>query len=273
MRKNGRRYGYGLATVIAGILLSQATLGQNNPIKIGFIATFTGPVGGSGTELRNGFDLGIEELGGKLGGRPVQVIYGDDNTKPDIGRQLADKMIESDRVNLLSGMMFTAVTLAAIKPAFDANIPVLSVNTGPAQLAGKGCNPLFYNVVNQNQQTAEAIGLLLNQKDIKTVALIGIDNPAGKELIGGVTPAAGEPPLSLRSWNTVHLVSDGCLAPSDRWPAQLGWGIWLVAAPAKRAGSLRTPTTRIRARSDSLKPCGKVGWPAHRPPARIRREG
>src|SRR3974377_977926 len=81
-------------------MLAPQALAQQDPIKIGFISTFSGPSGQLGQELLDGFKLGIKSVGGTFAGRPVQVIEGDDQAKPDTGRQLADKMIESDRVQI-----------------------------------------------------------------------------------------------------------------------------------------------------------------------------
>ena len=82
-----------MKAVPAAALLALLTFGPaaaEEPIRIGFISTFSGPSGVLGQELLDGFRLGVESLGGKLGGRPAMIIDGDDQTKPDVGRQLAD---------------------------------------------------------------------------------------------------------------------------------------------------------------------------------------
>src|SRR5262245_30262241 len=89
-------------TIAAACLLASASgVYAEEPVKIGFISTFSGPSGQLGQELLDGFNLGLKSTGGTLGGRPVQIIQGDDQAKPDVGRQLADKMIESDRAQII----------------------------------------------------------------------------------------------------------------------------------------------------------------------------
>ena len=155
------------------------------PIKIGFISTFSGPEGAIGKDLQDGYNLALEQLGGKLAGRPVETVWGDDQTKPDIGRQLADKMIESDKVQLLTGVNFSNVLLALIKPTLDANIPYVSVNAAPSQLAGKGCQPLFFAPSHQNDALFEAVGDYMQAQKIPSVYMIAPNYPAGRDMLTG----------------------------------------------------------------------------------------
>lgn len=145
-----------MKSMLLGIVVS-ATLScgavAQAPIKVGFISTFSGPQGVLGQELGDGFKLALKHTGGKLGGRPAQVVYGDDQAKPDIGRQVADKMVESDRVQILTGVNFSNVLLAIVKPVLDAGVFYVSANAGPSQMAGKQCHPHFFAASFQNDTT------------------------------------------------------------------------------------------------------------------------
>src|SRR5829696_5764861 len=88
-----------LAAIAAAPILSQQALAQQKTIKIGFISSFSGPVAAIGTDMRNSFELGLDHLGRKIGGLPVEVIYEDDQIKPDVGKQKTQKLVESDKVN------------------------------------------------------------------------------------------------------------------------------------------------------------------------------
>ena len=107
-----------LAAVVWAVLPLSAL--AQEPIKIGFISTFSGPSGNLGQELFDGFKLGLKSVGNKAGGRPIDVIQADDQAKPDVGRQLADKMVERDRVHIITGVNFSNVMLALAKPVLDA---------------------------------------------------------------------------------------------------------------------------------------------------------
>jgi branched-chain amino acid transport system substrate-binding protein len=121
---------------LAAVLMSSAAYAQE-PIRIGFLSTFSGPSGQLGQELLDGFKLGLAQSGDKLGGRPVEIIQGDDQAKPDVARQAADKMLERDKIAILTGVNFSNVMLSVAKPALDAGAFIVSVNAGPSQYAGR----------------------------------------------------------------------------------------------------------------------------------------
>ena len=110
-------------------------------VKIGFISTLSGPSGAIGVDIRDAFQLAIKMNDGKLGGLPAEVLVGDDQFKPDVGRQLAEKYVKSDRVNFLTGIVFSNIMLAAVPIAFDNKTLYVSPNAAPSPLAGKDCNP------------------------------------------------------------------------------------------------------------------------------------
>src|ERR1700693_5433071 len=66
-------------------LLAVPAMTQQKTIKIGFVSSFSGPVAVIGNDMRNAFELGLDHAGRKLGGLPVQVIYEDDEVKPEVG--------------------------------------------------------------------------------------------------------------------------------------------------------------------------------------------
>jgi branched-chain amino acid transport system substrate-binding protein len=115
----------------------------------------------------------------------VETVWGDDQTKPDIGRQLADKMVESDRVQLMTGINFSNVLLAVIKPTLSAGIPYVSINAAPSQLAGKGCQPMFFSLSHQNDALFESVGEYMQKKGIPSVYMIAPNYPAGRDMLNG----------------------------------------------------------------------------------------
>ncbi len=167
------------ATLLAGSAAAQ------EPIKIGFLSTFSGPSALLGQELLDGFKLGLEQSGNKLGGRPVELIQADDQTKPDVARQHADKMIERDKIHILTGINFSNVLLAVAKPALDNGVLVYSINAGPSQYAGGQCNPHYFNVSFQNDTGAEAMAIYLQNKGVKKMYLLAPNYPAGKDFLSG----------------------------------------------------------------------------------------
>ena len=166
--------------------LSSPALAQQKSIKIGFISTFSGPPAVIGNDMRNSFELALDHLGRKIGGLPIEVIYEDDQQKPEVGKQKTDKLIESDHVDFIVGYIWSNVLLASLKPAIDSKTIMISSNAGPSQIAGELCSPYFFSTSWQNDQTPAAVGLYMNQKGVKNAYLIGPNYAAGKDMLAGV---------------------------------------------------------------------------------------
>jgi branched-chain amino acid transport system substrate-binding protein len=155
-------------------------------IKIGFVSTFSGPTAVIGNDMRNSFELALDHLGRKMGGKPVEVIYEDDQQKPDVGKQKTEKLVQSDKVDFIAGYIWSNVLLASLKTAVDSQTFLISANAGPSQLAGELCSPYVFSTSWQNDQTPAAMGLYMNQKGVKSVFLIGPNYAAGKDMLAGV---------------------------------------------------------------------------------------
>jgi branched-chain amino acid transport system substrate-binding protein len=178
------------ATTVAATALA-AFAGMSGPaaaqdIKIGFLGTFTGPLSAVGNDMRDAVELALDKMNRKMGGRPVTIIYEDDQLKPDLGKQKTDKLIQSDRVDLLTGYISSAVLLASIKSAVDAQTFLVGANAGPSQIAGELCTPWFFSTSWQGDQVPQAIGEYMNQKGVKSAFLIAPNYAAGKDVIAGV---------------------------------------------------------------------------------------
>jgi branched-chain amino acid transport system substrate-binding protein len=175
--------------VAAGALLaclSVPALAQQKSIRIGFVSTFSGPTAVIGNDMRNSFELALDHLGRQMAGLPVDVIYEDDQQKPEAGKQKTEKLIESDHVDFIVGYIWSNVLLASLKPAIDSKTIVISSNAGPSQVAGELCSPYFFSTSWQNDQTPAAVGLYMNQKGVKNAYLVGPNYAAGKDMLAGV---------------------------------------------------------------------------------------
>lgn len=176
----------GVAAASVVLLAAAPALTQGKTIKIGFISTFSGPQAVIGADMRNSFELALDHHGRRIGGLPVEVIYEDDQVKPEIGLQKTQKLIESDKVDFIVGYIWSNVLLASLKPIVDTKTFTVVTNAGPSQLAGELCSPYVFSTSWQNDQTPQAVGLYMNQKGIKTAFLIGPNYAAGKDMLEGV---------------------------------------------------------------------------------------
>ena len=170
-------------------LLTAPALSQEKTVKIGFVSTFSGPTAVLGADMRNAFELALDHLGRKIGGLPVEVIYEDDQQKPEVGKQKTEKLIQSDHVDFIVGYIWSNVLLASLKPAVDSKTFVIGANAGPSQLAGELCSPYFFSTSWQNDQTPAAVGRYMDQKGVKSVYLVGPNYAAGKDMLAGAKAA------------------------------------------------------------------------------------
>jgi branched-chain amino acid transport system substrate-binding protein len=168
------------------VLVAGPALAQQKTVKIGFISTFSGPPAAIGNDMKNSFELGLDHLGRKLGGLPVEVIYEDDQIKPEVGVQKTQKLIESDKVDFVVGYIWSNVMLASLKPLVDSKTLTVVTNAGPSQLAGEQCSPYVFSTSWNNDQTPAAVGDYMNQKGVKSAFLLGPNYAAGKDMLAGV---------------------------------------------------------------------------------------
>jgi len=154
-------------------------------VKIGFISTLSGPSAALGVDIRDAFLLAVKMNGGKLGGLPAEVVVGDDQFKPDVGRQLAEKNIKLDKVNFLTGFVFSNIMLASVPVAFENKIIYVSPNAAPSPLAGKQCNPYFFAASWPNDAYHEAAGQYATDRGYQAVYMLAPNYQAGKDSLEG----------------------------------------------------------------------------------------
>jgi len=154
-------------------------------VKVGFLSTLSGPGSGLGIDIRDGFNLAIKHGGGKLGGLTAEVVIADDQQNPEIGRQTAERLLKKDKVDFMTGIVFSNVMLAVGSTVFKEKTHYISANAGPSQYAGEQCNPYFFNVAWQNDNLHEAVGKTVQEKGFKRVALLAPNYPAGKDALAG----------------------------------------------------------------------------------------
>jgi len=175
------------ATALCAALLvvAPAPAAAADKVKVGFVSTLSGPSAALGVDIRDAFMLAIKLNGGKLGGLPAEVIIGDDQFKPDVAKQLFEKNIKRDRVDFMTGVVFSNILLAGVPEAFDSKTFYISPNAAPSPLAGKDCNPYFFAVSWPNDAYHEAAGQHANTRGYKNVYLLAPNYQAGKDSLAG----------------------------------------------------------------------------------------
>ena len=169
-----------IAAGIFGLSLATSGLAYAEPVKIGVITTLSGGGAGLGIDMRDAFELAIKQSGNK----DIELVVEDDAQKPEIAVQIAEKMIQSDKVDLMTGIIWSNLAMAVVPSVVAQDIIYLSPNAGPSALAGAKCNANYFNVAYQNDNFHEAMGEYAN-KDYKKTFILAPNYPAGKDSLTG----------------------------------------------------------------------------------------
>ncbi|MGH1415075.1 MAG: ABC transporter substrate-binding protein [Pelagimonas sp.] len=168
-----------LASCMAAVPM--AALADGHSLKVGMITTLSGGGAGLGIDVRDGFMLAVSQADRK----DIEVVIEDDQRKPDIAVQLADKMIQSEKVDVLTGIIWSNLAMAVVPGAVAQGKFYLSPNAGPSVLAGKGCNQNYFNVAWQNDNLHEAGGAYANTAGYKNSFILAPNYPAGQDALTG----------------------------------------------------------------------------------------
>jgi branched-chain amino acid transport system substrate-binding protein len=173
----------GLSFALMALAVTQAVAQEK--LKVGLVLTISTPVGANGQQAKNGFELAVKTLGGKLGGRDVEVIVADDEAKPDVAVTKVKGLLSRDKVDFVVGPILSSVLGAIVKPVADAKVVLISPNAGSSALAGKACSPYFFSTSYQNDQVHQISGKIAQERGYKRLYLIAPNYQAGKDAISG----------------------------------------------------------------------------------------
>jgi branched-chain amino acid transport system substrate-binding protein len=174
-----------LAGAIAAALAFATPAAAQQKLKIGFITTMSGPQGVIGAYMKDSVELALDHLGRKVGGLETEIIYGDDQTKPDVGVQIAEEMLKKHQVDFVSGIIWSNVMLAVVPVVTNSGKIMVGTNAGASPLAGAQCNELYFSTSWNNDQTPEAMGKFMQDQGINDVYVLAPNYQAGKDMVTG----------------------------------------------------------------------------------------
>lgn len=173
------------AATVALMLSGAATAFAADPVKIGMITTLSTGAGYLGEDVRDGFLLAVAEEGGKLGGTEVEVLVEDDGRKPGNGKQIADKFLEKDKVEIMTGVIFSNITPVVVPLTLKAGVFYVSPNSGPSIFAGEGCHEDYFVASWQNDTLHESAGAYASELGYKNAYILAPNYQAGKDALAG----------------------------------------------------------------------------------------
>jgi branched-chain amino acid transport system substrate-binding protein len=174
------------AAVAAAALAFALPAAAQQKIKIGFITTMSGPQGVIGSYMKDSVELALDHLGRKVGGLETEIIYGDDQTKPDIGVQIAEEMLKKHQVDFVAGIIWSNVMMAVVPVVTGAGKIMVGTNAGASPLAGSQCNELYFSTSWNNDQTPEAMGKILQDTGVNDLYVMAPNYQAGKDMVAGL---------------------------------------------------------------------------------------
>ena len=167
------------------VLLGFVSAPLSAAVKIGMVTSLTTKAGYLGEDIRDGFLLAIDQGGGKLGGVEVELLVDDDGRKPGKGLEIAERYIKSDKVKIMTGIVFSNVAMAVVPKVVKDDVFYISPNAGPSALAGKGCHENYFNAAWQNDNLHEVMGEYVNEAGYKSAYILAPNYPAGKDALAG----------------------------------------------------------------------------------------
>lgn len=172
---------FNLLAAAAALSLGVSGAAIAEPVKVGMITTLSGGGAGLGVDARDGFMLALKLSGSK----DIEVVTEDDAMKPELAVQIADKMIQSEKVDVLTGIIWSNLAMAVVPNAVAQGKFYLSVNAGPSPLAGAKCDKNYFNVAYQNDNFHEAAGNYAQSQSIKKMFILAPNYPAGTDSLNG----------------------------------------------------------------------------------------
>ena len=128
-----------LSSVVAAPVFAEI---PGDKVRIGVLTNLSGVFETSaGKGSVEAVRMAVEDFGGTVNGKPVEVIAGDHQNKPDIGASLANRWFDVDRVDMIADVVNSAVAFAVVEVARQRGKTVLITASGSDDLTGKACAP------------------------------------------------------------------------------------------------------------------------------------
>lgn len=162
----------------AMVMLAWAGAGRAEPVKVGLILTMSGPSSTFGRHARDGFQLAVKQLRGRLGPDPALVSVIDDGRDPAKAGSLTDAFIKRDKPQFLIGPLFSELFPPVLKALDGSGALLISPNAGPAALAGKRCRPDVFVMSQQDEQPIEVMAKFAEERTLKRAIIVAT---AGEE--------------------------------------------------------------------------------------------
>ncbi len=180
--------------IVPGIIRAQST---SKPVRIGLLSDMGGPyrdVGGPGNRLA--VELAVEDFGGSVLGRPIEVLQGDDQNKPDVASSLAREWIDNQGVDVLADGAASSSGLAIQQVCREKKRIYLITGPASSDMTGKQCSPYGIHFAYDTYALSHGTGTALTKAGGDTWFFITADYAFGyaleRDTIAAVQAAGGK---------------------------------------------------------------------------------
>jgi branched-chain amino acid transport system substrate-binding protein len=179
------RFAFAVSAAALAVGLAPLPASAQEPVKIGVLLSMSGTFASPSKDMHDGLVLALEQRGNRMGGRPVNLILRDDQGKPELAVEAANRLIRGEQVDFITGAGLSNIMMAVYRPVTASQTFLVGVNSGPAPVAGKDCSPFFFSSSWQNDQNAEVMGEYLTKQGVSDVFILAPNYQAGKDLLAG----------------------------------------------------------------------------------------
>lgn len=185
MKFNQKKILVALTSLYVGIASAQNT----TKLKVGLMLPYSGTYASLGNAIENGFQLYVQEQGGKIGGREIEFVKVDDESEPSKATDNINKLIKRDNVDLVVGSVHSGVAMAMAKVAKDTGTLLIVPNAGADAITGAMCAKNIYRTSFTNWQPGYAMGEQVAKNGVKKVITVTWKYAAGEESVKGFKEA------------------------------------------------------------------------------------
>jgi len=156
-------------------------IAQGAPVKVGLMLPYSGTFAQLGENITHAIEMYLAEKGGKLGGREIQIVRLDDESKPELGLQNADRLIKRDNVDVLIGTVHSGVQMAIHKAVTESGTLCIVPNAGAVAVTRNLCAKNVFRTSFSNWQPAYGMGVAVGKRGVKKAVWVTWDYAAGAE--------------------------------------------------------------------------------------------
>jgi len=215
MQKAKRQFFGSCSAILVGLLVlvfAGPALSAQGPIKVGLLLPYTSVFVVQGTDTTKGFELFLDQVGWRAGGREIQLVKEDTEVKPDVGLAKLRKMIERDQVKVVVGPVSSAVALAIHDYVTREKVPlIIPVAFSRLLTAPDKAAPSVFRVIETTDQSNQPMGeWVFKNTPYRRVIIMASDFVAGRDSVSafmaGFKKAGGTivreiyPPLNIQDF-------------------------------------------------------------------------